>query len=373
MRKVVFFSNSLWNLYNFRLDLIAKFIEDGYKVYLLAPTDHSLKLFNHLDCEIFDIPIKRKGLNPLLEIKLLSDIFFILQKIKPHLLFTFTIKPNIYGSIASRLQKIPVINNITGLGYTFIKGGVLKRIVIFLYKIALSNSKIIFFQNSFDKEIFIKNSICSKKVAQLIPGSGINTAEFPVRNSTSQNFSHPIKFLFIGRLLKDKGIFELISAATNLKNLGYKIKILVVGDLDLGNPASLTKEQLEKCIEDKIFDYLGYLDDVRDVIKECHCVILPSYREGLSRALLEGASMGKPLLGSDVPGCKEVISNNNGITFKPKSSLALKEAIVNFYNLDNQSKNQMGINSRELIIKNFDVQIVIDKYLNAAEKFCKNT
>lgn len=354
-------SNSCWNLYNFRKELINS-LKNNNKIIIAAPYDNykSKIIFD----EIIYVPlhIKQNRKSIFSDIICLFQYLYIIFKYKPIYALAFTIKPNIYCSLASLFFKTKMINNITGLGSTIIRDNFFTKIIYFSYKIIFKNSYKVVFQNKEDRKIFINKKISNHNNSVLIPGSGINLQEY---NHTVSSDYHKFTFLFIGRLIKDKGICEFIEAAEIVKKKSdKKIEFNVLGSYDNNNPNKIEYNYFKSFIDKKIINYLGFSSNPISVIARSTCVVLPSYREGLSRSLLESMALGKPILTSNVPGCNDlVIENSNGFLCKVKNKVDLAEKMLTISNLDYSKIEQMGQNGRDIIKKYYTNEIVIDKFL----------
>lgn len=360
-------TNTSWNIYNFRLGLLKALQQEGYIIIIIAPTDDYSDRLIELGFEYHNININNKGKNPVEELKLIYHFYKLYKQLKPDVILHYTIKPNIYGSIASAMLDIPAISNISGLGTVFLNESFSSRIARFLYKFALQFPKKVFFQNSDDETFFVQSRLVKQSKTSLLPGSGINPEVFKPRENS--RFYGSMKFLFIARLLKDKGIMEYIEAARIIKRKYPDINFSILGAYYLENPTAITEEQMHKWEDEGAVIYLGVSDDVHSIIAEFDCIVLPSYREGLSRVLLEAASMEKPIITTNVPGCKEVVSDGiNGYLCKSKDPNDLAQKMKKMINLDKLKRLQMGKTGREKIINQFDEKIVIKKYIKAIEK-----
>lgn len=362
--------NTSWNIYNFRLGLLLALQEQGYKIVAIAPRDDYSPKLEALGFEYHDITINNKGTNPLEELKLFYAFVKLYKKINPDILLHYTIKPNIYGTIAAGILDIPVISNISGLGTVFLNDGLSSKIAKMLYKIALRIPKKVFFQNNDDKNLFIDMGLVHQDKTDLLPGSGIDTDKFlPVE---SVDDDRPVQFLFIARLVRDKGILEYIKAARVLKAKYPNVEFAILGAFYPGNPTAIAEETLRHWEEEGIVKYLGTSDNVASAIAYATCVVLPSYREGLSRVLLEAASMAKPIITTNVPGCKEVVENGiNGFLCQARDSVDLARAMEKMILLPDAQRKEMGRRGREKIVAEFDEKIVIQKYKNILSSIIK--
>jgi glycosyltransferase involved in cell wall biosynthesis len=362
MKKVVITINTTWNIYNFRLGLIKALQKNGFEVIAIAPNDEYQQKLNQESVKCYHININNKGTNPIEDLKLIYNYYKLLKKIKPNIVLAYTIKPNLYATIACKILKIPIINNISGLGTVFLNDKLSSKIARVMYKFSLKYSNKVFFQNIDDLNLFINKGLVNKDKTDLLPGSGINTEKFKPKNIKKNN--DIFKFLFIARLVKDKGILEYINAAKIIKQKYKDVEFGVLGAFYPNNPTAITKEEINKWQKENIINYLGVSDNVKDIICNYDCIVLPSYREGLSRVLLEAASMAKPIITTNTPGCKDVVINGeNGLLCKVKDAQDLALKMEQMLNFDKEKVFLMGKKGRELIVSKFDEKIVIDKYL----------
>ena len=370
MKTIAIVINTSWHIYNFRLGLIEALQENGYKIIAIAPIDDYSQKLIEKNVEHHDIAMNNKGTNPFEESKLIYSYYKLYKKIKPDMLLHYTAKPNIYGSIAAKMLGIPVINNITGLGTIFLHDSLSSKIAKLLYRVTLKIPHKVFFENPNDKNIFVEQKFIENKKADLIPGCGINTDRYrPLENIKSDNKDF-VKFLFIARLVKDKGLIEYIEAIKLLRTKYLNMEFAILGPYYPGNPTAIGEDIMSEWLKEGIVDYLGTSDDVKSVISEYDCIVLPSYREGLSRVLLEAASMAKPIVTTDVPGCKEVVVHGeNGFLCKKKDACDLALKMEQIIQLTHSERVQMGIRGRKKVIKEYDEKLVIEKYLNTIKNY----
>ncbi len=359
--KIAVVLNTSWNIYNFRKGLVTSLIDKGNEVFAIAPKDTYSEKLEELGCKYIPVKMDSRGANPLKDFLLILELYGIYKRIKPDVILHYTIKPNIYGTMAASLLQIPVINNVCGLGTMFLKDDLVSKIAITLYKIAFRFPKKIFFQNEDDKNLFLEKDIVSPKVCDLLPGSGINTDEFKPMNGHSGN--RPFTFLLISRLIYDKGILEYIGAIEKLKKEGIKARFQILGPVDEKHKRGIPEELIRQWIADERIEYLGTTEDVKSYIADSDCVVLPSYREGTPRTLLEAASLAKPIVTTDVPGCNSVVKDGkNGFLCKMKDVDDLADKMKTMYMIDQEKRKRMGAFSREYVKQNFDESIVINKY-----------
>ena len=358
--KVLIFSNSLWNIFNFRLNLILRLKQSNYYIKLLAPFDN---YYNQLsDYDFVHIKIDNHGLNPIVDFFLFLQLVFILIKEKPDCILTYTPKCNIYAGLAARLTNTPIINNISGLGSVFINNNLTTQLVMLLYKFALNKSLKVFFQNNDDLSLFIQKGLVNPNITGLLPGSGVDINRFTPIPLPSPRSS--FVFLLVARMLKDKGILEFVTAARALKAKYPHIECQLLGFLDVKNPTAVSSEEMSAWVNEGVVNYLGTSDSVVDYLRLADCVVLPSYREGTPRSLLEAASVGKPIITTDAVGCREVVDEGyNGFLCEPRNAEDLTAKMERMLLLPEADRLKMGVNSREKAVRQFDEKIVIDKYV----------
>ncbi len=366
-RKITICSNTSWYLYNFRKGLIEALIDIGYEVILISPIDDYSKKLEYLGCKYYDIKLDNKGTNPIKDIGLMYQFYQLFTQIKPDMLLIFTIKPNIYGGIVAKFLNIPTVNVISGLGTVFLDNKITSQIARWLYKVSFSGNRVLF-ENLDDSREFIKQNLINKNQATLIPGSGINTELFKpklnLRRDNRRDNSN-ITFLLIARLIRDKGIVEYIEAIKIVKKRYPNVKFKLLGSYYFDNPSAISKDEINSWVSKGFIDYLGYTDAVLEEIERVDCIVLPSYREGLSRVLLEAGSMSKPIITTNVAGCKEVVKDNyNGFLIPPKDSKSLAIAMKNMIELSPKKRDIMGILGRLKVIDEFEEKIVVKKYLS---------
>lgn len=357
--------NSSWNAFNFRLGLIKSLYKLGHRVVVLAPPDSYSDQLKIYGVKYHSIFMNQKGTNPFQDFKLFFSYIKNFKNIKPDLILSFTIKPNIYGNIVAAYLRIPVINNITGLGTLFINKSLSTIIAKYLYRIALRSSAHVFFQNTDDQFLFSNSKLINPIKTSVIHGSGVNTAVF----KSNKKVNHGRRFLFVGRLLVDKGIYEYLDAIKIVIKKNPEIEFLIAGELESNNKTALTMTDLDRCIKGiPQIKYLGQIGNMLKLYKKVDVMVLPSYREGLSKSLIEAASMSLPLVTADVPGCNDVvIEGYNGILCQPKNSKSLAKAMLKMSLLNADIRHQMGLNGRKRVEDRFDEQLIISNYLNIIE------
>lgn len=358
MKKILILANNDVGLYKFRKELIQELIYKGYKVYISLPYGDLVDKLIELGCEFIDTNIDRRGINPVTDLKLLLDYKKIIKKVNPDLVITYTIKPNIYGGIICRLNDVPYIVNVTGLGSIFQREGLLKNTIIQLYRFALKKVKYVFFENKGNKKVFIDSKIIDSERGITLNGAGVNLEEYTFRPMPNHN---KISFLFIGRIMKEKGINELFSVAKRIKDEYRNVEFDIVG------PFEDDYEDIVMDLQEKgIINYYGYQQDVKSFIENSDCFVLPSYHEGMANVLLEAASMGRPLITTNVHGCKEAI-NENGYLCDSQDEESLYRCIIKFIKLIPEEKLRLSHNSRLIVEDLFDKKKVIKKTISYIE------
>lgn len=365
MKKIVISYNTTQYVVLFRSNLIMELIKDGFDVYVISPFDEYVARLLSLGCTHVDVKMA-SGINLLLDIKYFIDIYLALRRIQPKYYLGYTIKPNIFGNLACRLLGIKTINNVTGLGSIFINKSWTTKFVIFLYRIAFGNAYKVFFQNPDDQEYFLKLHVTTLNNSETLPGSGIDLEKYKPEAGINFDNCSEFVFLFIGRVTKEKGVQEFLEAARIVKIKFPNASFWVIGSLDHTNPSKIDEQYFQDFVNSGVVDYHGFVDDVRPFIISATCVCLPSYREGTPRSLLEGAALGKPLIATDVPGCRQVVKEgDNGFLALPQSSSSLAMAMEKMLSLSDKTRISFGMRSRILVETLYDEKIVINAYKRA--------
>ena len=367
--KVVICLNTAWNLLNFRAGLIRAMVAQGHEVVAVAPYDQYAPGLAALGCRFVPLPMDNQGTHPGRDVVLLWRFWRLLQRERPDVFLGYTVKPNVYGSLAAGFLGIPVINNIAGLGAVFIKDGWLVRLVRGLYRVALHRSSKVFFQNDDDRQLFIAGRLVSRHVTGLLPGSGIDLVRFSVPVAPEPSAApRPFRFLLIARMLRDKGVVEFVEAAKVLRARWPEVQCCLLGFVDVQNPAAISRAEMDAWVAQGVVTYLGVSDDVRTEIAAADCIVLPSYREGTPRTLLEAAAMGRPIVTTDAVGCREVVADGlNGYLCKVRDASDLADKMQRMLLLSPEERREMGRQGRLKVEREFDEQIVIQKYLGAIE------
>ena len=361
-KTIVMIGNMSWGMFKFRSDLMREFLNIGHRVVVIAPRDEWSKDIEVLGCEFIDLKVDRKGVNPVNDFVYTLKLTRILLGLHSDVVLCYTIKPVLYGSIASWLAGVPQrIAITTGLGYTFSVNNWVSVVTKLLYKFALAFASQVWFLNQDDLSIFIKGNLVAPWKTFILPGEGVDIDYYcPIQKSDDS-----ITFTLISRMLWDKGVGLFIDCAEEIKKTHSHVNFLVVGPVDPGNPEGIPIEILQKWDKKGFVSYLGPMDDVREVLKITSCLVHPTYyKEGLPRVLLEANSMGIPCITTNIPGCRDVIVNEkNGYLIKPKNQSELKESILNFISLSNLEKEKFSTNAREKVEMNFSSKKILSIFL----------
>jgi glycosyltransferase involved in cell wall biosynthesis len=359
--------NTSWNIYNFRMNFIKTLLAAGHEVHTIAPTDDYTKYLIEAGCIHHKIKMDSRGANPLKDSALIIELLATYRSVRPDIVLHYTIKPNVYGTLAASILNIPVINNVCGLGTVFLKRDIVSAIAMFLYKISFRFASKVFFQNSDDLKLFVSKKLVKKESADLLPGSGIDLSRFqPMQYKRNNRFT----FLMISRLISDKGVYEYVDAIKKLRSSGVDAKFQILGAMDPQHRRGIQSDVVQNWIDHNLVEYLGNTDDVRPYISNADCIVLPSYREGTPRTLLEAASSCKPIIATDVPGCNHVVADDyNGLLCKLKDAddLAMKMRIM--AGLDDEKLKSFGSNGRRKMETEYCESVVINKYLAALDAY----
>lgn len=372
--KLVITINTAWNIYNFRAGLIRALVEAGFEVVAVAPFDAYAQRLAALGCRYVPLPMDNKGTSPVRDLVLMWRFWRLLRRERPAVFLGYTVKPNVYGSIAARALGIPVVNNIAGLGTVFVRGGWLAWLVKALYRLALSRSKRVFFQNDEDRALFLREGLVQSAQTGLLPGSGVDLQHFapvprPLRGTEAvagvdQGIA-PLCFLLVARLFWDKGVGEFVEAACRVRKLAPNARFQLLGFLEVQNPAAIDGATVNAWVAEGAVEYLGATDDVRPYLAGADCVVLPSYyMEGTPRSLLEAAAMARPIITTDWVGCRNVVEDGvNGMLCRVRDAVDLADKMLVVMSLSYAQRAAMGAAGRAKVEREFDEKIVIGEYL----------
>ena len=361
MKKILILANFDVGLYKFRKELIQEFLNQGNEVYISLPDGELVRKLEEMGCRFINTLVDRRGINPKTDAKLMLLYRKMIKKLKPDMVITYTIKPNIYGGLMCRMLCVPYAVNITGLGTAFQRESMVKKLVIFLYKIALKKAKVVFFENIGNKQTFLDLKILKENQICVLNGAGVNLeeysfCEYPLEKET--------RFLFIGRVMKEKGVDELFEAAERIKMYRSDVFFDVVGSME-----DDYQIRIKNLVEKGIIEYHGYQKDVKPYIEQSHCFVLPSYHEGMANTLLEAGAMGRPLITSKIHGCMEAVEEGkNGYLAETKNAESLLGQLEKFLGLSYEERKEMGQASREVVQERFDKTKVVGKTIREIER-----
>ncbi len=367
-KRIIIVANTTWNIYNFRLNIIRKLIDEGHEVIVMAPVDKFI-FYTESFPQVQHIPVRhlhRDSVNPFQDLRLFFEFIRLYRQYKPDLILHYTVKPNIFGGFAARLLGIPSVAVVTGLGYSLIHEGWINVVTRLLYKFSLPYHRKVIFENRDDQKLFEEEGLVSPARSMAIKGCGVDTTAFSPNGDERKEGM--ITFTFIGRLLYDKGVKEFIEAAQLMKQNDH-IRFWLVGEIDKENPSSIRNEDLMKWIRDPKIHYHGATDNIRKFIEKSDCIILPSYREGMPRVIMEAMAMECPVITTDTAGCRETVDENiNGYLVPVKDSVALAKAMQKFLELDVESRMNMGKAGRIKVLEEFDDRIIADQLYEALKE-----
>lgn len=360
-KRILVLANNDVGLYRFRKDLLAALLSAGHEVYISLPNGDFVPELVWLGCRFIDTPIDRRGMNPIHDSKLFHQYRAILNEVKPDLVLTYTIKPNIYGGLACRMAHIPYAVNITGLGSAIENGGWLKRFVLALYKPALKSAKVVFFENAGNRDTLAATGVVPKGRDVVLNGAGVNLEDYPYQPYPQEG---PVRFLFVGRVMHEKGVDELFAAAKLMKQeYSDSVEFHIVGSFEEAYKPIM--DELEKA---GVVKYHGYQSDMKPFYAMASCIVLPSYHEGMSNVLLEAAASGRPLITSDIPGCREAVENGVGGYLCPtKDADALYDTMQRFAELPERWRAEMGRRGRERMEQKFSKPAVVAETIKHLE------
>lgn len=362
-RIIVFAANSAWNILNFRMNLVRALSAAGLKPVAMVPSGEGEAELRKAGVEVHTIPMAPDDTSPVSGFLLVVRYIQALGRIRPAAFLGFTPKPNIFGSMAASSLGIPVVNNVTGLGTAFIHGGVLEKLVPSLYRVALRRSHRVFFHNDDDRNLFLGQRLVAPEQARVIPGSGIDLRRF--KSTPLPAKEDGLTFLFIGRLMWEKGMAEFVEAARMVRTQVPAARFHILGPVDEGK-RGVPADEIGRWKSEGAVEYLGTTSDVRPFIKAADCVVLPSYREGMPRVLLEAAAMGRPLIGVDVPGCRQIVrEGETGFLAEPRSASSLADKMLELIDLDPKARATIGRRARQVVEAEFSEELVERAYLEA--------
>lgn len=358
--------NAAWNIWNFRRPLVEGLMGDGHQITVLAPRDDAVPDLERLGCRVRPLEMSVKGLNPIEDLKLQLRFGRIFREERPDAVLSYTIKNNIFGARAAKPANVPFVPNVTGLGTAFLSGKLLQTVTEQLYRRSFAALPVVFFQNEDDRDLFLDRRLVRADQARLLPGSGIDLQRFtPAPMPAPED---PPVFLMIARLLRDKGVLEFVEAARVLKASHPRARFQLLGAVGSENRSAINSPTVDAWVAEGVVEYLGTTADVRPAITAASCVVLPSYREGAPRTLIEAAAMARPLIATDVPGCRAVVDRDvSGFLCDVRSAESLAAAMQRFLGLSCEVQQAMGAAGRTKMVREFDQALVVDAYRAALD------
>lgn len=357
MKTILILANSSGGLYDFRSELLEHLVQK-YNVTVGLPDAVKVRELEELGCQVVTTPMNRRGINPKEDLKLLWAYHRLIKKVSPALVLTYTIKPNIYGGLICRWRKLPYLATITGLGSVFQQKGLLLKTVVMLYRLGIRKASCVFFQNNENQDIFSKYRISAKNT-RLVSGSGVNIRKYRMEPYPMQE---GFCFLYVGRVMKEKGIEEYLEAAEALHSETVRFQIAGYCDEDY-------QERLDRLEQRGVIEQLGFQPQMHEYLAQASAVILPSYHEGMSNVLQEASSTGRPVLASDISGCREIFTEGEtGLGFRPRDGADLIRAVKQFMRIPVDERALMGRKAREKMGREFDRERVIQAYLEEIDK-----
>ncbi|MGF6511795.1 glycosyltransferase family 4 protein [Paraburkholderia sp. 32] len=365
--RITLVCNTAWAIYTYRQGLIRTLIGRGVDVTVLAPRDRTFELLAAMGCRCIELPMASKGTSPGEDLRTLVALYRQYRTIRPHVVFHYTIKPNIYGSIAAKLAGVQSVAVTTGLGYVFIQHSRAAQIAKRLYRFAFRFPREVWFLNRDDQAAFIDGKLLvHPERARLLHGEGVDLEQFaftPLRERAE------FRFVLIGRLLWDKGVGEYVEAARQLRARYRHARFQLLGPVGVDNPSAITRDEVAAWEQEGVIEYLGEAHDVRPFIADADCVVLPSYREGVPRTLMEASAMGRPIVATDVPGCREVVADGvNGLLCEARNAQSLAASLARMLEMSGAERRAMAERGRQKVATEFDERMVVETYKDLVQK-----
>ena len=337
---------------------------------IIAPKDETTDNFKKIGCQFINVRISRRGTNLLVDTKLIINYLRIFRRLKPDCVLLFTVKPAVYGGISARINRTPTITTITGVGAVYIKWSLITVVVNVLYRLSLCHARPVVFQNLEDQDMFINSGLVDRSRVICVPGSGVDLDRFSFTSLNKNRPKRALVFLFVGRVVGNKGIREFIAASEKVKTKYPQVHCQILGWIDFGNPTAIVEQDLEDWVRRGTVEYLGSTEDVRSHIRNSDCVVLPSYREGTPRVLLEASAIGRPIIATDAPGCSRVVVDGiTGLLCKTRDSDDLAEKMRKMIEMSMEDRVAMGLSGRAHVEETFGEEVVIKQYVDAIDRY----
>jgi glycosyltransferase involved in cell wall biosynthesis len=367
--RVALVCNTAFAIYTYRQGLIRALVARGVDVTVIAPRDRTSALLEQMGCRCIELHVASKGTNPRDDLRTMWVLYRLYRTIRPQIVFHYTIKPNIYGSIAAKLAGVDSVAVTTGLGYVFIQKSGTAQIAKLLYRFAFRFPREIWFLNQDDQAAFRgQNLLAHPERARLLHGEGVDLEQFafmplPDRKNGDENNQRTFSFVLIGRLLWDKGVGEYVEAARRLRAKYPYARFQLLGPVGVDNPSAISQAEVDAWVREGVIDYLGEAHDVRPLIAAADCVVLPSYREGVPRTLMEASAIGRPIVATNVPGCREVVADGvNGVLCEARNVDSLAAKLAQMLDMSDDERRAMGERGRAKVAQEFDERGVVERY-----------
>ena len=359
--RIALVCNTAWAIYTYRQGVLRMLTAAGAQVTIIAPRDRTFEPLTAMGCRCVELPVASKGTDPRQDFRTLAALYREYRATRPHIVFHYTIKPNIYGSLAAMLARVPSIAVTTGLGYVFIQKSRTAQVAKLLYRFAFRFPREVWFLNRDDHEAFLhENLLAHPDRARRLHGEGVDLDEFAFQPLPARA---DFVFILIGRLLWDKGVAEYVEAARRIRAKYPHARFQLLGPVGVDNPSAISRTDVQKWEAENIVEYLGEANDVRPLVAAADCVVLPSYREGVPRTLMEASAMGRQIVATDVPGCREVVEDGvNGLLCEVKNADSLTEALERMLTLSSGEREAMALRGREKVTGEFDEKNVVERY-----------
>ena len=367
--RIAVVSNTAWNLFNFRLNLIHQLQAAGHTVVGVAPEDAFADKLRSAGVEFEPVPISASGINPLAELLSVARLRSVFKRQRIDFVLSYTPKGNLYAALACMALGVPFVPNVSGLGRAFIRRSPVTWTALGLYRLTFRRAHRVFFQNLDDMDIFVRAKLVKATYAERLPGSGVDLARFVAQPPTDARHDAPM-FLLVARMLWDKGVGEYVAAARQVRQRFPSARFGLLGGLASGNPSAISGQQVNDWVKEGVVTYFGSTEDVRPYVAEADCVVLPSYREGVPRVLLEAAAMARPLITTDAPGCRDAVKHGEtGFVCDARDADDLAEKMYAFIQLTSEQRHTMGCRGRAFVERHFDEQLVLDRYHHVVAAF----
>jgi glycosyltransferase involved in cell wall biosynthesis len=367
--RIALVCNTSFAIYQYRQGLIRALVARGVAVMVIAPRDRTTALLEQMGCRFVELHVASKGTNPRDDLRTMLSLYRLYRSLRPHVVFHYTIKPNIYGTIAAKLAGVDSVAVTTGLGYVFIQKSRAAQVAKLLYRFAFRFPREIWFLNQDDETAFREQKLLAHpERARLLHGEGVDLDQFaftpmPDHQNGPENNQRAFSFVLIGRLLWDKGVGEYVEAARRLRATYPHARFQLLGPVGVDNPSAISQAEVDAWVREGVIEYLGEAHDVRPLIAAADCVVLPSYREGVPRTLMEASAMGRPIVATDVPGCREVVADGvNGLLCEARNVESLAATLAQMLDMSDDERRAMAGRGREKVAQEFDERVVVERY-----------